>query len=53
VPHRAVAAWLVASWRFWRPRIPANLRSMPQALAADRRIRDRQLGTPSQAAPPS
>jgi uncharacterized protein (DUF2236 family) len=52
-PHRAVAAWLVASWRFWRPCIPADLRSMPQALAADRRIRDRQLGTPSQDAPPS
>ena len=51
--ERAVAAWLVASWRIWRPILPASFRSMPQALAADRRIRDAQLGTPSQAAPPS
>jgi uncharacterized protein (DUF2236 family) len=51
--ERAVAAWLVASWWMWRPILPAGFRQMPQALAADRRIRDAQPGTPSQAAPPS
>jgi hypothetical protein len=43
----------VAGWRLWRPILPAGFRQMPQALAADRRISDAQLGTPSQAAPPS
>jgi uncharacterized protein (DUF2236 family) len=36
--ERAVAGWLVASWRAWRPILPASLRTMPQALAADRRV---------------
>jgi uncharacterized protein (DUF2236 family) len=36
--ERAVAAWLVASWRVWRPILPAGFRQMPQALAADRRV---------------
>jgi uncharacterized protein (DUF2236 family) len=36
--ERAVAGWLVASWRMWRPILPAGFRQMPQALAADRRI---------------
>jgi uncharacterized protein (DUF2236 family) len=37
--ERAVAAWLVATWRAWRPLLPASFRQMPQALAADRRVR--------------
>lgn len=37
-PQRAVAAWLVAAWRLWRPVIPTWLRWMPQARAADRRL---------------
>ena len=36
--ERLVAAWLVATWRAWRPILPAGFRQMPQALAADRRI---------------
>jgi uncharacterized protein (DUF2236 family) len=36
--ERAVAAWLVAGWRAWRPLLPAGFRQMPQALAADRRL---------------
>ena len=36
--ERLVTAWLVASWRAWRPILPASFRQMPQALAADRRI---------------
>ena len=55
--ERTVAAWLVASWRAWRPLLPASFRQMPQALAADRRIdgggADAQLGRPSQEAPRS
>ncbi|HET7494157.1 MAG TPA: oxygenase MpaB family protein [Candidatus Limnocylindrales bacterium] len=35
--ERATAAWLVAGWRAWVPRLPAAFRQMPQALAADRR----------------
>lgn len=38
--ERAVAAWLVAAWRSWRPILPAGFRQMGQALAADRRIRE-------------
>ena len=34
-----VSRWLVAGWRFWRPLLPAAFRQMPQALAADRRLR--------------
>ena len=36
--ERAVAAWLVAGWRGWRPLVPTALRWMPQARAADRRV---------------
>jgi uncharacterized protein (DUF2236 family) len=36
--ERAVAAWLVAAWRAWRPLLPVSFRQMPQALAADRRV---------------
>jgi uncharacterized protein (DUF2236 family) len=36
--ERLVTAWLVATWRAWRPILPASFRQMPQALAADRRI---------------
>jgi uncharacterized protein (DUF2236 family) len=36
--ERAVAAWLVAGWRAWRPVLPEWFRQMPQALAADRRL---------------
>jgi uncharacterized protein (DUF2236 family) len=36
--ERAASRWLVAGWRAWRPRLPADLRQMPQALAADRRL---------------
>jgi uncharacterized protein (DUF2236 family) len=39
--ERAVAAWLVAGWRSWRPIMPAGFRQMPQSLAADARLRDR------------
>lgn len=35
---QAVSSWLVASWRAWRPLVPAGIRQMPQALAADRRL---------------
>ncbi len=42
--HRLVARWLVAGWGAWRPWLPAGLRQMPQALAADRRLSvDRRL----------
>jgi uncharacterized protein (DUF2236 family) len=37
--ERFVSAWLVAGWRAWRPILPGEFRQMPQALAADRRIR--------------
>jgi uncharacterized protein (DUF2236 family) len=36
--ERAVAAWLVAAWRAWRPALPPAFRQMPQALRADRRV---------------
>ena len=36
--ERAVSGWLVATWRLWRPLLPASFRQMPRALAADRRI---------------
>ena len=38
VRERAVTRWLVAGWRAWNPLVPATIRQMPQALAADRRI---------------
>jgi uncharacterized protein (DUF2236 family) len=37
--ERAVSAWLVTAWRAWRPILPATFRQMPQATAADRRVR--------------
>lgn len=37
--ERAISAWLVTAWRWWRPLLPAAFRQMPQALAADRRLR--------------
>lgn len=37
--ERGVAAWLVTTWRTWRPLLPESLRQMPQVLAADRRVR--------------
>ncbi|HEX5824025.1 MAG TPA: hypothetical protein VFY18_06125, partial [Candidatus Limnocylindrales bacterium] len=36
--ERAVSGWLVAGWRSWRPWLPTDLRQMPQARAADRRV---------------
>lgn len=36
--QRAVAGWLVAGWRAWRPLLPRSFREMPQARAADRRV---------------
>lgn len=39
--ERTVSAWLVTSWRAWRPLLPVALRTMPQALAADRRLAGR------------
>lgn len=44
--ERVVSGWLVASWRAWRPRLPASFRQMPQALAADRRM-DPNRGRPT------
>ena len=38
--EQAVAAWLAVGWRFWRPLLPTGFRQMPQARAADRRIRE-------------
>ena len=37
--QRLVSSWLVAAWRGWRPILPPAFRQMPQALAADRRVR--------------
>lgn len=36
--ERAVSAWLVATWRAWRPLVPTSLRWMPLARAADARL---------------
>ncbi len=36
--ERAVSAWFTAGLRTWRPLLPRSLRTMPQALAADRRV---------------
>lgn len=36
--ERVVAAWLVSTWGAWRPLISPDLRQMPQALRADRRV---------------
>ena len=48
--ERAVSAWLVRAWRAWRPTLPVELRQMPAARAADRRIADaqRHLMTPNE-----
>jgi len=37
--HAAVAGWLRAAFRLWGRRLPVAWRSMPQARAADRRMR--------------
>ena len=37
--EQLVARWLLAGWRAWNPLLPAWFRQMPQALAADRRVR--------------
>ena len=36
--RRLVADWLVVGYRWWRPQLPPEFRSMPQSLAADRRV---------------
>ena len=41
--ERLVSTWLVATWRAWRPLLPATFRQMPKALAADRRMRERPV----------
>jgi len=38
--ERTVSTWLVATWRWWRPSLPASFREMPAARAADRRVND-------------
>ena len=43
--ERLVARWLVAGWRAWRPFLPEGFRQMPEALAADRRVRGGDTGT--------
>jgi uncharacterized protein (DUF2236 family) len=43
--ERVVAAWLVASWRGWNAVLPGAIRHMPQARAADRRLRGRGMGS--------
>lgn len=40
--ERAVSGWLVAGWRAWRPILPPAFRQMPQAIAAERRVRRRR-----------
>jgi uncharacterized protein (DUF2236 family) len=37
--ERIVSAWLLWAWRGWRRLLPPGFRQMPQALAADRRMR--------------
>ena len=36
--ERIVDAWLTRTWRAWRPLLPVELRTFPQALAADARV---------------
>lgn len=36
--QRLVSAWLVATWRGWRPLLPETFRQMPHAVTADRRV---------------
>jgi uncharacterized protein (DUF2236 family) len=38
--ERLISAWLVGTWRAWRPWLPVALRQMPKSLAADRRMRE-------------
>lgn len=45
--RRAVAAWLVAGWRGWAAVLPAAWATMPQALAADRRVARSAAGRPA------
>jgi uncharacterized protein (DUF2236 family) len=52
LPERAVSAWLVAGWRGWRPLLPAGVRQMPKARAADRRVGRRARWTNGPEAPP-
>ncbi|MBA2380920.1 MAG: DUF2236 domain-containing protein [Chloroflexi bacterium] len=49
--ERAVAAWLVAGFRMWRPLLPPDFRQMPQALAADLRLAAPMVPAPRDAAP--
>jgi uncharacterized protein (DUF2236 family) len=37
--ERAVSAWLVSTWRAWRPLVPTSLRWMHHARAADARVK--------------
>ena len=55
--EQAIAGWLVAGWRAWRPILPPSFRQMPQALAADRRIASAPpsaggVAAPARARPP-
>ena len=43
--ERAVAAWLVGTWRGWNAILPDGFRTMPQARAAERRVRDTARGS--------
>lgn len=45
LPHRVVAGWLVRSWRAWNGALPASIRHMPQARAADGRLVRAALST--------
>jgi uncharacterized protein (DUF2236 family) len=38
IRERAVAGWLSLGYRAWRPLVPSEIRTMPWALAADRRL---------------
>ena len=49
--EQAVSRWLVTGWRTWRPVLPAGFRQMPQALAADRRVRGQPDAAAAGAAP--
>lgn len=51
--ERAVAGWLVASWRGWNAVLPAWFRQMPQAKAADRRVRVARPGARDEGRPPT
>ncbi|MFL5756801.1 MAG: oxygenase MpaB family protein [Chloroflexota bacterium] len=36
--EKAIAGWLVAAWRVWRPILPPAVRWFPQAISAERRV---------------